>query len=71
MNGVEVPVTTVTGAATSVFNSNTITYIGRDANGAGFFLDGRLGKQILWNGAALTPAQHSQVFNILRTDYGI
>lgn len=70
INGVLIPTTTIIGAGTTVFDNTSEAYIGRDSS-AGLFFDGRMGKQALWNNAALTAAQHRQVFNILRTDYGI
>ena len=70
INGVNSPTTTVTGAGTTVFNNTSDAYIGRDSGGT-LFLDGYMGKQALWNGIALTAAQHKQVFGILRTEYGI
>lgn len=57
-------------SGTTIFNSTAAADLGRD-EAATLYFDGRLGKQILWNGAALTAYQHRQVFNILRTDYGI
>lgn len=62
-------------AGTAIMNASCDFRIGAhfdNATGAPTLLwNGRLGKMVIWNGTALTASQHLQVFNILRTGYGI
>lgn len=69
-NAVLVPNFSSSISGTTIFNSTASPNLGRD-EAASIYLNGRLGKQVLWNGVALTAYQHRQAFNILRTKYGI
>src|SRR3990167_139492 len=62
------------GTGTTIFNNTSDAFMGMvpQADGSpGAFYEGPLGKQIIWSGSALTAAQHSQVFAILRHGYTI
>ena len=74
LNGVLLTNGSSVGTGTTIYDNTTDVLMGAAYNPTGdlaAFFEGRLGKQIIWSGAALTLAQHKHVFNILRSAYGI
>lgn len=72
-NGVAVANGAKTGTDTSIFNNTAPAIMGMVYDAAGnpsVFMNGKIGKQIIWNGAALNAAQHTQVLNAVRSGYG-
>lgn len=74
VNGVLVANGASSGVGTTVYDNTSDAFMGMVPNSAGnpaSHFEGKLGKQVIWNGSALTAAQHAQVFNILRHGYAI